>query len=64
MSRMVIFWLFLFFLGFVLINYPFISIFDKKIFVFGYPLLYIYFFVGWLVSIIVVYIFSRKIDDE
>jgi Na+-driven multidrug efflux pump len=61
---MVIFWLFLFFLGFVLINYPFISIFDKKIFVFGYPLLYIYFFVGWLVSIIVVYIFSRKIDDE
>ncbi|MCB4205341.1 hypothetical protein LF845_10275 [Deferribacterales bacterium Es71-Z0220] len=64
MSRMVIFWLFLFFLGFVLINYPFISIFDKKIFVFGYPLLYIYFFAGWLVSIIVVYIFSRKIDDE
>jgi len=64
MSKTIILWFFFFFLGFVLINYPFVGIFDRKIFIFGYPLLYVYLFVGWLISIFVVYIFSKKLDNE
>jgi Na+-driven multidrug efflux pump len=64
MEKTIVFWLLLFFLGFVLINYPFLSIFDRKFFIFGIPLLYIYLLIGWLISIIVVFIFTKKIEDE
>jgi hypothetical protein len=64
MEKTIVFWLLLFFLGAVMINYPFLNIFDKKIFIFKIPLLYIYLFLGWLISIIVVFIFTKKIQDE
>lgn len=44
--------------GMIFINYPFMKIFDKPIFIFKVPLLYIYFFLGWIGSIVVVYIFK------
>ncbi|PMP70848.1 MAG: hypothetical protein C0187_04840 [Calditerrivibrio nitroreducens] len=52
-------WMTFFCCGLLFINYPFIKIFDKKIFIFKIPLIYFYFFIGWVGSIIVVYIFRR-----
>lgn len=52
-------WRLFFFLGIILINYPFMQIFDKPIQIAGIPLLLLYFLVGWPLSIVVIFIFSR-----
>jgi len=41
-------------LGALMINYPFLQIFNRDVAVFGLPLLFLYFFVGWGVSIAVI----------
>ena len=51
-------WVIWFILGVVMINYPFLHIFNKNVLVFGIPLTILYFFVGWPVSIFVIYLFS------
>jgi hypothetical protein len=51
-------WVIWFALGIVMLNYPFLHIFNKNILVFGIPLTILYFFVGWPVSIFVIYLFS------
>ena len=51
-------WVIWFLLGVVMINYPFLHIFNKNMLVFGIPLTILYFFVGWPVSIFVIYLFS------
>ena len=63
-------WVIAFLLGVLMINYPFIHIFNKPDLVFGYPLLFLYFILGWPLSIVVIYLFSRNMknaseeDDE
>jgi hypothetical protein len=57
-------WVLFFALGVIMINYPFIHIFNKDVLVFGIPLLVLYFLVGWPLSIVVVYIFSIMIDKH
>jgi hypothetical protein len=58
-------WVIMFLLGVIMINYPFIHIFNKDILIFGYPLTFLYFILGWPASILVVYFFSRfAIDDS
>ena len=61
-------WFILFILGVVMLNYPFLHIFNKDVLVFGIPLIILYFFIGWPVSIFVVYLFSiylgRHSDHE
>lgn len=52
-------WGICFILSLVMMNYPFISIFNKPYFPFGIPLLYLYLILGWLLSIFVIYLFSR-----
>lgn len=52
-------WVICFVLGLVMMNYPFISIFNKEVLPFGIPLLYLYLLVGWSFSIFIVYLFSR-----
>jgi len=52
-------WVICFVLGLVMMNYPFISIFNKPVSPFGIPLLYLYLLWGWLFSIFIVYLFSR-----
>jgi len=42
----------LFLLGFVLLNYPILSLLNLDIFVFGLPLLYVYIFGIWAVLIL------------
>ncbi|WP_305041923.1 hypothetical protein [Geoalkalibacter sp.] len=55
-------WVLFFVLGVIMINFPFIHIFNKDILIFGIPLLVLYFLVGWPLSILVVYIFARMLE--
>lgn len=51
-------WVIWFVLGIVMLNYPFLHIFNKNIIIFGFPLTILYFFIGWPISIFVIYLFS------
>lgn len=51
-------WFIWFFLGVVMLNYPFLHIINKNVQIFGFPLTFLYFFIGWPASIFVVYLFS------
>ena len=51
-------WVIWFVLGVVMLNYPFLHIFNKDIIVFGIPLTILYFYIGWPVSIFIIYLFS------
>lgn len=52
-------WVICFVLGFIMMNYPFISIFNKPSRPFDIPLLYLYLLLGWIFSIFIVFLFSR-----
>jgi hypothetical protein len=52
-------WVICFVLGFIMMNYPFLSIFNKTNRPFDIPLLYLYLLLGWVFSIFIVYLFSR-----
>lgn len=52
-------WVIFFFLGIIMMNYPFIAIFNKPISFLDFPLLYLYLQVGWLVSIFVIFLFTK-----
>ena len=54
-------WLIFFILGLIMLNYPFLDIFNKSTILFGFPLTYIYIFGGWAVSILVIYLFTLSI---
>lgn len=54
-------WVIFFILGLIMLNYPFVNIFNKSDFIFGFPLMYIYITGGWFISILVVYLFTRSI---
>ncbi len=51
-------WVIWFLLGVVMINYPFLHIFNKEVLIFGIPLTILYFYIGWPVSIFVIYLFT------
>jgi len=55
-------WILCFLLGMVMLNYPFLHIFNKTASYFGIPVLILYFYVGWPASIAVIYLFSRFLD--
>jgi len=57
-------WVIWFLLGVVMINYPFLHIFNKNVLVFGIPLTLLYFFVGWPASIFVIYLFSIYLSQD
>ena len=57
-------WVIFFFLGMVMLNYPFLHIFNKGLLIFGVPLILIYLMVGWPLSILVVYLFSINLQKE
>jgi predicted Kef-type K+ transport protein len=57
-------WIIFFFLGMVMLNYPFLHIFNKGLPIFGVPLILIYLMVGWPLSILVVYLFSINLRNE
>lgn len=51
-------WVIWFVLGVIMLNYPFLHIFNKNVLIFGVPLTLLYFFIGWPASIFVIYLFS------
>lgn len=55
-------WVIWFMLGVVMLNYPFLHIFNKNVTIFGIPLTILYFFVGWPISIFVIYLFSIYLE--
>lgn len=57
-------WVIWFLLGVVMINYPFLHIFNKNVLLFGIPLPVLYFFVGWPASIFVIYLFSIYLGQD
>ena len=57
-------WRVAFVLGCVMINYPFLHIFDRPAFLFGFPLVYIYFAVGWGASIAVIALYAWSVRER
>jgi len=50
-------WIIFFILGIIMMTFPFLHIFNKPVLLFGFPLLFLYFTGGWIISIIVIYLF-------
>lgn len=59
-------WIIFFILGNVMINFPFLKIFNQPTTILGFPLLFLYFTLGWGISIGVIYLFTRPLhgDDD
>lgn len=57
-------WVIFFILGLIMLNYPFLNIFDKAYMFFGFPLMFIYIIGGWGASILVIYLFKLSIKDK
>jgi hypothetical protein len=58
-------WIIFFILGVIMMTFPFLHIFNKPLLILGLPLLFLYLTGGWIVSIIVIYLFmtaSRHAD--
>lgn len=57
-------WRLFFFLGIVMLNFPFLQIFAKPTKIMGIPILLLYFLIGWPLSIFVIYLFARRAPYE
>jgi hypothetical protein len=57
-------WFILFILGFIMMNFPFLHIFNKPDTIFDVPLMFLYLFIGWPVSIFVIYLFTLTFDNS
>lgn len=57
-------WIIFFILGNVMINFPFLKIFNQPISILGYPLLFLYLTAGWAISIGVIYLFTQTIEPD
>lgn len=57
-------WIIFFILGIIMMNFPFLYIFNKSVLLFGIPLLFLYLMAGWIVSIAVIYLFMRASRHE
>jgi len=57
-------WILCLILGIIMLNFPFIQIFNSDELILGIPILVLYFFIGWPVSIIVIYLFTRQLDNQ
>jgi hypothetical protein len=55
-------WVIFFVLGSIMLNFPFIHVFSTPLRIFGIPILFLYLFVGWAISICVIYLFVKAID--
>jgi len=57
-------WILCLILGLVMINFPFIHIFNTQGMIWGIPKLILYFFAGWPISIAVIWFFARYIEKD
>lgn len=57
-------WVIFFIMGIIMMNFPFVHIFNKPGTLFGFPLIFLYFFIGWAVSIFVIYLFTIAVGHS
>lgn len=57
-------WIIFFILGIIMMTFPFLDIFNKPVLLFGMPLLFLYLTAGWIISIIVIYLFMLASRHE
>jgi Na+-driven multidrug efflux pump len=57
-------WVIFFTLGIIMMTFPFLHIFNKPVMIFGLPLLFLYLTAGWVISIIVIYLFMIASRNE
>ncbi len=57
-------WVVFFILGIVMLNYPFVQIFNKTTNLFGIPSLILYFLIGWPISICVIFFFAKGLKSS
>jgi hypothetical protein len=57
-------WVIFFILGIIMLNFPFLHIFNKSDTIFGLPLLFLYFTFGWAVSIAVIFLFTSAVNHN
>ena len=57
-------WLIFFIMGIIMMNFPFLHIFNKSDTLFGYPLMFLYFTIGWAISIFIIYLFTLAIRQS
>lgn len=57
-------WVIFFVLGNVMLNFPFLKIFNQPTTILGFPVMYLYFTIGWAISIGVIYLFVSSIEHE
>lgn len=57
-------WVLCLILGIIMLNFPFIQIFNSSKLFLGIPILVLYFFVGWPLSILVVYLFTLQLGEH
>jgi len=57
-------WIIFFIMGIIMMNFPFLHIFNKASSIFGFPLFFLYIFIGWAISIFVIYLFTIAIGHH
>lgn len=57
-------WILCLILGVIMINFPFVHIFNTERLIFGIPILVLYFFLGWPVSIAVIWFFAHYMEKD
>ena len=57
-------WILCLILGIIMLNFPFIQIFNSGKFLLGVPVLVVYFFIGWPLSILVIYLFTFQLGHD
>ncbi|HKJ05347.1 MAG TPA: hypothetical protein VJ974_07120 [Geopsychrobacteraceae bacterium] len=57
-------WVLCLILGIIMLNFPFIQIFNSSEQILGIPILVLYFFIGWPLSIVVIYLFTCQLDKK
>lgn len=57
-------WILCLILGIIMLNFPFIQIFNSGEKLFDIPILVLYFFIGWPLSIGVIFLFTRQLEID
>jgi hypothetical protein len=57
-------WIIFFIMGIIMMNFPFLHIFNKSEQLFGFPLLFLYLVTGWACSIFVIYLFTLALTQK
>jgi hypothetical protein len=57
-------WVLCLILGAIMLNFPFLQIFNTGRSILGIPILILYFLIGWPIYILVIFIFVNRLQNE